>query len=440
MKKTSNHKNVLFVFALVAVVGLLILALIFQAPEVKAKALVIFEWLESQSKTPNLWTAFFAGVLASWIANLAFEFLNKKIWKEDTETIHKKLAEIEGKYVELIASLQEAIRGPFIESMLSYHPKSSRGIAKILSNETQKAYHKHWDRVVVTKAADRYLINQIDTNPMSDLQGTGSDNALVWSLDYQVSWTWYNDSKVVRHPLIDLVILIMAPEDAVRDFNTDDPDDASRRYAEFFASGLNCVKCVVPNPQNREKRIPEDVIPRLFDITSITFKQGTRSLNVRKEELVDDPDGLPPGVYKRLRIPDKKEVNDFALDIEQTMDVIYEGTMITPATREKDGAVWGYLGYVPSDIVANSFNLSVTHPSHLKLNGKDHSIEVVSDVSGCQYLSDPLRHNPAIHQVEIYVSSKFRPTSDLKFSQISVNEPLTPFHFLIAKWKATPEK
>lgn len=417
---------------------------------------------------PNVVTVI-VGVASSLVASVCFGVFQKQVWHKDKESLDKGLdevkkaiiqlnsavvetkqgfydaavgvrqgiAEADKNYRDLVTILQKAIVGPFTASVLGYHPRSSEKIAEILSVETRKAYDKHWDRVVVINAADRYLITQIKEFTLGEQQPEAG--VLVWELDYQVSWTWRNDSKVTRRPLEDLVIIIVAPEDAVRDFDPSDPEGASKKYAEFFAGALNCVKCVVANPHNHEKRLPEDAISQLFRIQSIKFIQGSHSLTLKVDELVEENGQLPPGVYKQLKIP-REKVGNFILEIEHTMEVVYEGVMSTPVHREKDGTFVGYLAYVPSDIVADSFELSLSHPKQLIFNNQGYQTEVVPDVSGCQYLRDPLRYNPEILSTARHLPEKFRPGDKRQVSQIKINETLTHFHLLKLNWKASPAK
>jgi hypothetical protein len=413
---------------------------------------------------PNL-IGVITGVLSSLVASLVYGVFQKQVWHKDKESLEKGLGEVsiaitqlnlevanirqnfvdtmasvqqeiagaDKNYSDLVLSLQKAIGGPFTESVLGYHPRSSQRIAEILSIETRKAYDKHWSRVVVTNAADRYLVTQIKKLTMGEQEA----EILVWELEYQVSWTWRNDSKVTRHPLDDLEIMIVAPDDAVRDFKPADPESASKEYTEFFAKALNCVKCVVPNPQDGEKRLPENKISQLFRINSIKFIQGNNTLTLTENDLVDEKKPLPSGVYKRLEIP-KEKAGNFTLEIGQTMEVVYEGVMSTPVLQGEDGALFGYLGYVPSDIVADSFKLSLSHPKELVFNDLTYRTEVISDVSGCQYLREPLRYNPEIILDKKGIPQKFQPSNERQVSQIRIDETLTHFHLLTLTWKASP--
>lgn len=437
-------------------------------PEVRKTTLEFFDYLINSEQAARFITPIVLGISASVLANWLSVRAQQREWKEfgdehgkriasicgdidkltleiatarddlreAMDTVKAEVNEVRRNYFDLVTAARKAIGGPFTASVLGYHPHSSGTIAKILSDETRKAYDKHWARVVVTDAEDRYLVTSLKRKALT--LGQDTTEVLVWEFEYQVKWTWRNDSRVSRRPLDDFYILIVAPEEAVRDFDSRNPESASRMYAEFFAGALNYVKCVVPNPIDREKRLPTDILDQLFDIKSIRFSHGSHVVELDKGDLTNDSGPLPIGVYKRLGIPANR-VHEFALNIGETMEVLYEGTMSTPATIGNEGIVYGYLGYVPSDIVANSFSLSLSYPTGLNLDGKKYRLEVSSADSGCQYLRDPLRCNPDLLTVAPMLPEKLRPIPyKQEVAQIKVNESLTHFHLLTMNWKATP--
>jgi len=336
------------------------------------------------------------GVLSGLTVAIIYARRQREIWKADTDdltrvtrTMAEDLRNLRSSYVSHLERLVDAIGGPFTNSLFAYPPFVSKGIAQILSNQADGLYKQHHQRVLVKEGRDTYLID--------GLRLFADSSIVVWSLRFHTTWTWFNDSDVTKRPLDDLVFVTAANPEALSSFTSPgsgEREEERKRLAAFYETRRNVVRATAVNPLDIAARLTE--ITNVFNIdrVSVVHDRKTTRFDAAQLESINGefPEGkLPDGIYSALRLPRLPELP--ALEPTETMRIDYVGHFYLAATG---GAAeyWGELTFAPSDIVADEYRLTMLCPLGLRLDDREVDLEVERELSGCQYLHEPLDKKP----------------------------------------------
>lgn len=444
---------------------ILVLATLLLAWIFRVSLLGFARWLFGPQTGPIV-VGFISGLLASLLATLLYSFVQKEAWQEDirqlkgeintlqagneqhrgvdqvastTEEIHtacdaiksdlsNQLAALRRDHDGLLERLVPAIGGPFTESLFAFPPMASEQIARILSVETRRLYRRHHKRVIVTKAKDTYAIKA--------LKRLVPGSKIVWSLEFHIMWEWWNDSKVVKHPLDDFLLVAVANEGALPAFtyqNEADKVAQHKRLAEFFEDRENIVRSIIVNPFDDTQRIPDDLISELFTIDRINVSCDKETRLIRPSDLRKIPEAeLPIGVYSAFSLPPL----NLPLPVGARLGVEYIGRMCRSAETGVAGKYRGFLAFPPSDVIGSQYDLTLLYPASVELEGKEVKLDVVAEESGCQFVHEPLANRPSERtQRPTDVPSGLPYSKGGRVAQIQVTEPLTELHRLLLTWK-----
>lgn len=299
-----------------------------------------------------------------------------------------QLAAVRQDHDALLKGLVPAIGGSFTKSLFAFHPMSSEQIARILSVETDRLYRRHHKRVIVTKAKDTYAIKGV--------KRLAGDPKPVWWLEFHVMWEWLNDSKVTKHPLDDFLLIAVANEEALNDFAYQSEADRvaqHERLAEFLRDRENIVRSTIENPLDDGKQIPAGLMSEVFTIRRIDISQDEVSHSLEFKDLRRIPSTeLPVGVYSAFSLPPL----NLPLPVGGRLVVEYVGQICLSADAVADGQYFGFMGFPPSDVIGNQYDLTLLYPPEVSLDGKTIALDVVAERSGCQFIHGPLLNQPTL--------------------------------------------
>ncbi|HEX3681879.1 MAG TPA: hypothetical protein VHU83_05000 [Bryobacteraceae bacterium] len=385
------------------------------------------------AKPQNSFLTFIAGgvlgLVASLIASIVYSKVQKDVWKRDVTELSDKLSALRvdvenlvGHTKPLLNQLATALRGPFPKSLFRFHPVTSDKIAEILTDEALRHYTRHYNRVLVSQAKDRYVVQGLEH---FDLDGCSMP---VWHLAFRVWWEWRNDSKVARNPIEDFVLVACANPEAIENWPVEPESrmDLELDLRNFFRRRGNYVRSIIAHPAEPDRPIGEDLFPQIFSIeNSIVVRRGNE-----KSERLDgrrmNKDELPKMLYSgySFEATDKTSLEPF-----QTLTVEYRGTMriaADPLSGNGDHYL-GNISFPPSDIIANHYSLQLDYPGSVTFDGKAFDIRIETERSGWRYLHDPIKAGARPSQ------EKHR-----NVATISPDMPLTDLHELSLTWSATP--
>ena len=366
------------------------------------------------------------GVFSSMVASYLFSRVQKEVWQNDIGALTVQLSNLKDQlsnmgreHEVLLRDLVPAIGGHFTESLFSFHPMASKKIAGILSGETERLYDRHHKRVIVTTAKDTYTIKELRRY----------ESVFVWSLEFHITWQWLNDSRITKRPLEDLLLAAVANEEALDDFSPEHESDAQklaqRRELEGFLE-KNLVKSTVVNPLDASRRIPDDRLNEVFTIDKVDVtEEGRPPKLVEKARLRKvPPEKLPIGVYEAYELPPEFNVS---LPVDARLHVEYFGRMCLLATLEEadDKVYQGHMTFSPSDVISDQYELRLSYPPHVTLDGKRVSLEVRKESSGSQHVHGPLVNHP----------QDMADAKGYRLAEMKVSEALTDLHQLSLRWR-----
>lgn len=463
-KTTRSRRTVIRIL----IGGVALLVLIVFREQIWSTVVTVLGVEAAQRFLDYLLVPLISGVIASVCAAFLFSWIQKEAWEADVAGLKALLQQMKGELDDiksqvsgmseplsavrdhtnqmhenhslLMKGLPDAIGGSFTRSMFYYHPRASAEVARVLSEEMSRSYVKYYHRVMVKRARDVYKISSLE-----HVQHRGVRSLPVWRAVFDVEWDWENDSRVAQYPLEDFVILIAAPSYVVDNipFSSEAKRKAAqKKYDEFTGTTHNYVKSIVTNPFKRHELITDlSVLDQVIGISSITIAKGqndeqTFPFSALEEQ---DPATLPIGIYKALKLPGNLKESLRTLEVHEKMSVEYQGSIALSAVTDDD---WfdGEISHSPSDIISESYELTVVHPRKLLIEGK--AYQWANDIlrSGCQKLHEPFRHQPRNDDHAIDLPAHMRPNPETESSaRIMIKgEALTDLHNLALRWSASP--
>lgn len=372
-------------------------------------------------------TGLLVGVLSSMVASYLFSRVQKEVWQTDIgaltaqlSNLKDQLTDMSREHQQLLRDLVPAIGGSFTQSLFSFHPMASKEIARILSEETDRLYGRHHKRVIVTTAKDMYTIK--------DLQRF-DPQTMVWSLEFHIRWKWLNDSRIAKHPLEDFLLVAVANDEALDDFSPEHESEAHKvaqraRLSDFLEKNL--VKSTVVNPLDAWKRIPANRINEVFAVDKVYVSDDKQTFTVDESRLRRIPDAeLPIGVYAAWALP--PDLN-LPLTVGARLDVEYIGHMclLAAAVEDADNKLIyrGHMTFRPSDVVGDQYELTLSYPPSVTIDGKAVRLSVEKENSGCQFV-----HGPLVNHPQDRTDAK-----GARWAEMAVPGPLTDLHQLSLIW------
>lgn len=366
-----------------------------------------------------------SGVVSGLVSARLYSYLQKEVWKTDIEylvgkvddidkILTKQLTDLRNDHDTLLKGIAPAIGGSFTQSLFEYHPMASKQIAHILSDQIKDQYARHHSRVIVQNATDQYKIRGLER----------IESTLVWSLDFHLTWTWKNDSKISKQPLDDFLLVADTSAEALEGLlakltSTKKRDDAYRERIDFL--GKNIVRSIVVNPQRSDMALPLNLFDRVFSIEGVWVSGN----EVEKARLEPFPkDRLPIGVYAAWSLPKPDAAFNPVLPIDDSLTVEYSGHLCLAAPLEGNDTYSGYMAFPPSDVISDGYELTLDFPQYLEFEGKELQLQVVERKSGCRFIHGPLKYQP--HQGD--------GLGGLRKAEMKVSEPLTDLHEISLLW------
>lgn len=366
------------------------------------------------------------GIVSGVLSAIIYSVLQKEVWKDDIKDMHEKLLEIDKSLSDQLTTLRydhdillkeiaPAIGGSFTQSLFAYHPMASKEIAHILSEQTKLQYERHHSRVIVQTAEDKYTVNGLKL----------VDSITVWSLDFHIAWSWYNDSKITKEPLDDFLLVADTNAEALESLfaalpSTKQRDDAYKKRTAFL--GKNIARSIVVNPRSAESALPGSLFDQVFSIDSVWVS----AQKVDKAQLVSMPkDDLPIGVFAAWSLPKTDKNLNPQLQIGDSLTVEYSGHLCLAAPEDEDNTYWGYMTYPPSDVISDEYKLRLFFSPESKFGDKLVFLEAVPKSSGCRFIHGLLKNQP----------KSDTDANGHHYMEMKVPGPLTDLHQISLTWK-----
>ena len=380
-------------------------------------------------------------IAASLIASFLFDKVTKEVWRDDVNSIEASLVEIKAdlgmmssKHESVMVTLPEALGGGFTKSLLGYYPHSSSAIATILGDQMWSIYRRHYRRVIVLEGQDTYRVNGL-FNHVSDRDETSQ----VWETEFDVKWTWKNDSKVTKSPLTDLMVVIAAPQEALENFNSSKGESDNQiqdKYFAYFLDTENYIRSTVLDPYDASRPLSAKELKKLFGVNGIKVTVDGMSREFKGDDLIEVHD-LPTGIYHGVKIKEVP-VEWRQLAVHESMQVEYLGRMKLPA-RALGSGFTGEIVFPPSDIVGEKFELALVYPIEMEIAGKTYALSIENEGSGCKYLHEPFESKPIEDSNATYLPRHLRPRKEHGEVASIVRiekKPLTEMHVVAIRWGA----
>jgi hypothetical protein len=393
---------------------------------------ILKDWLLAVWKSLNSWeqdaiasgvAGLFVGVLSSMVASYLIGKEKREVWQKEVGLLKEQLSDLKEQlsamnleHQQLLKRLVPAIGGEFTNSLFSFHPMASERIAAILSKESDRLYTRHHKRVIVTTAKDEYTITGLQQ----------FESVLVWSLEFHITWLWKNDSRITKRPLEDFQLVAVANSEALDDFLTKRESEAlkqSKRKELEELLAANVAKLTVENPLDLAKRIPDDRVNEIFMFDKVyVTEEGRETTLIDRADLV--PAKKPMGVYEAWALPSQLNVS---LPVHATLQVEYFGRMFLLATVEDpdDRVYKGLMTYRPSDVISDQYEMRLSYPANLTVDGKRVRLEVDKEKSGSQSVYGPLENHP----------QDMADGKGDRLAEMRVSGPLTDLHQLSLIWR-----
>lgn len=393
----------------------------------------VIQWFTNNSET--LVQIIFGGVLGGSIASVLFYgILGKPKCETKYDSLLEKYTDLSEKNNVLLERLPEAIGGPFTKSLFKYPTVVSAELAEILSKLTDEWYQQYHKRVLVSHAEDVYKIIKINKieNAGRNIKG---DSMEVWELDFLSTWKWVNDSRIVKCPLRDFMIVVSAPDEAIENLldgtTRQDRKDQSKKFFDFIRN-KNMVRSIILHKKVIQP-LSDQAISQMLYIDELDIKWGNKETEIIKFEKFENvpSEYLPHGVYKAYKLPENYA--DKPLEPTQEVTVNYRGRISIPVLNESNRRT-GKLFLSFPDLIARGYTLTLNYPESVELEGLHKSVKIVEDKSGIWFgyerldQPQPIRGKGMLHE-------KFAPKSGEAIMQLSRSKPLTDLNYIIMCWE-----
>jgi hypothetical protein len=386
------------------------------------------------------------GILTGLGTTLIINRLQREAWSTDIHSVGKQLERLEERISETSRQLAgmtdrydahfhdvaKAISGPFTRSLFAYPALTSERIAEIVSEQSDELYQYHHERVLVESGKDTYLIEGLRTY----------GDAIIWSLRLHVTWTWYNDSKVPKRPLDDLVFVVASNDEAFSSFagaaGSASVDQHKVLRSQFYGTHKNIVKVIAANPLNVGQHLDKGEVKMVFDIDRIVLAFDARTTVIEGTELEEINADEIHGIYSARRLPPHHVMNA-TLPPGETMRIDYTGHLYRLAGFYNEEYT-GWIEFSPSDIVANNYDLVLLYPEWINFENQRYHLSVNGDDSGCSYIHDALGYHPKLDKVARREDIPAEFASFIGSSaKITAPHPLTSLHKFTLVWNGTPQ-
>jgi hypothetical protein len=353
-----------------------------------------------------------SGLISAWV----YGFRQKEVWQKDVKDLYQKtlgidsvlsgqLKQLRDDYDMLLKDIAPAIGGSFTQSLFEYHPMASKEIARILSEQTKLQYERHHSRVIVQTAEDKYTVKGLKR----------INSIVVWSLEFHIAWTWYNDSKITKEPLDDFLLVADTNAEALESLfaalsSTKQRDDAYKKRTAFL--GKNIARSIIVSPSSPESALPVGLFDEVYSVDKVWVGGN----EIDKSRLDSKPKSdLPIGVYAAWSLPKADQGFNPQLPVGDSLIVEYSGHLCLAAQFDGDNTYSGYMTYPPSDVISEKYNLKMSFPPGLTFDDKLVTLELVDKSSGCRFIHGPLKNQPkaclnGYHDAEMVVPG---PLTDL---------------------------
>jgi hypothetical protein len=363
------------------------------------------------------------GVVSSLVATIVYSLRHKEVWEKDIAGLKQDAEDIKS-YLEnevtqlrrdhdlLLNQIPAAIGGPFTNSLFAFPPMASKEIARILSDQAKDQYGRHHKRVVVKRAHDHYEIKGLKV----------INFAPVWELEFRITWSWLNDSRITKSPLDDFLLVADAELEALESVLPDDmaskeKDDKYKERLKFLEG--NIVRSIIVNPSN-PGTIWRGELDDVFEVKRVYVNTKT----IPASQLQRIPK-VPIGVYAAWSLPKSDPECNPPLPIDSELTIEYVGRMCLAASHPDSKTYGGLMTFPPSDVISEAYELTLTYPLSIKFGAEMLSLGVVRNSSGCRFVHGPLDYTPSVDD-------------DPKggcIAKMRVRGPLTDLNQLSLTWK-----
>jgi hypothetical protein len=407
----------------------------------------IIQWFEDNWKDLSHITA--GGILGGIIAAFIFTHLyEKQFWdqkfkelKEVNRDAAEKYEELANNYKELsekndalLKKLPEAIGGPFTKSLFKYPAVVSNELAEILGKLTDEWYQQYHKRVLVSKAEDTYKIVRVNKIENAG-RGMEEDSMEVWELEFLSTWTWSNDSEVVKYPLRDFMVAVTAPDVAIENLLEGSTSSIiERKRKEFFSfiRSKNIVRSIILHKDVMQE-LSEQAIPQMISIKEFGIDWGdVGRFDSIKFENFENVEEIPRGVYNAYKLPDDHA--NKPLEPKQSVAITYRGMISIPVINESNNRM-GKLFLPFPDLIAEQYILTLNYPKNVKLEGIDKSVKIVEDKSGIWFGYERLTQPRSLVEGDSPIPTEFRPENGEDAMRLKSYGPLTDLNYSIMYWE-----